>query len=185
MQCQATNKQTREQCRRKAVNGYTVCTVHGAGSRKRVEAGIRKRPGRPVENGHYSKYFKQEVLEKIDAFKNDPDLEKLDNELAYLKTLLVRIEEVDKDEMPEADKIVLLEKVLNSIFKNMEVREKIIEARRYSIGVEKLKMLVKYMFKAVQNHVDDPEVLQAIGADLRELASRTDNGDEVNFLGKG
>jgi hypothetical protein len=94
--------------------------------------------------------------------------------------LLPRIE---NDEMEESDKIVLLEKILSSIFKNMDGREKIIEARRYSIGIEKLKLLVKYMFAAVQKHVEDPEILQKIGIELRDLASKTDNSDnDVDLL---
>jgi hypothetical protein len=179
-QCQARNKRTGEQCRRRAVSGYNVCTVHGAGTKKRVEAGIRKRPGAPVKNGHYSRHFKEEVLQKIEDFRTDPDLEKLDFEIGYLKSLLARIE--DDDDIEEQDKIVMLEKILSSIFKNMDLREKIKEQRRYSIGVEKLKLLVKYMFAAVQKHVDDPAVLSKIAQDLRELASKTQNDGEMNLL---
>jgi ribosomal protein L37E len=178
-QCQATNKHTHEQCRRRAVDGYNVCTVHGAGSPKRVAAGIRNRPGAPITTGHNSKYFKEEVLQKIEDFKNDPDLGKLDFEIAYLKTLPSRIEATD---LQEADKIVLLEKCLKSIFDNMEKREKIIEARRYSIGVEKLKLLIKYMFSSVSKYVKDPKVLAKIANELREVAAKTDNKDESNSL---
>lgn len=180
MQCQATNKRTKEQCRRRAVNGYKVCTVHGAGTKKRVEAGLRKKPGAPVKHGHYSRHFKDEVLQKIEDFRMDPDLEKLDFEIAYLKSLLPRIEN-DQD-IEESDKVALLEKILSSIFKNMDNREKIIEARRYSIGTEKLKMLVKFMFQAVQMHVEDPEILQKIGLELKELAQKTDNSDDMKKL---
>ena len=182
-QCQATNKQTKEQCRRKAVTGYNVCTVHGAGTRKRVEQGIRKPPGAPIKHGHYSKHFKEDVLQKIEDFKSDPDMEKLDFEIAYLKSLLPRIEGMESDDLAESDKIVLLEKILSSIFKNMDSREKIIEARRYSIGVEKLKLLVKYMFEAVRKHVEDPEVLQQIAEDLRILAGKVENNDDKGLLG--
>jgi hypothetical protein len=179
-QCQATNKRTKEQCRRRAVNGYSVCTVHGAGTRKRVEAGLRKKPGAPVKHGHYSRHFKDEVLQKIEDFRTDPDLEKLDFEIAYLKSLLPRIE--GDEDLEESDKVALLEKILSSIFKNMDSREKIIEARRYSIGTEKLKMLVKYMFQAVQMHVEDPEVLQKIGVELRGLTGKADNSDGLDKL---
>lgn len=180
MQCTATNKRTKEQCRRRAVNGYSVCTVHGAGTRKRVEAGLRKVPGAPIKHGHYSQQFKEDVLNKIEDFRTDPDLEKLDFEIAYLKSLLPRIE--NDEDLEESDKVALLEKILTSIFKNMENREKIKEARRYSIGTEKLKLLVKYMFQAVQMHVDDTETLQKIGNELKELASKTDNSDDLKSL---
>lgn len=179
MQCTATKKSTGEQCKRRAVDGYKVCTVHGAGTKKRVEAGLRKRPGAPVKSGHYSRHFKEEVLEMIEDFRNDPDMDKVDLEVAYLKSLLPRIEKGDID---EEDKIRLLEKVLTSTIKNMETREKIIEARRYSIGVEKVEMLVKFVFASVQKHVDDPEVLAKIGNELKSIGRETGNIDGTNII---
>lgn len=180
--CIAKCKSTGEQCKKNAVTGYSVCSVHGAGTHKRVANGTRKRPGHPIVTGTASKYFKDEVLQKIEDFKNDPDLEKLDFELAYLKSLLPRIEDTDEENLPVGDKIAMLEKILSSIFKNMEMREKIIESRRYSIGVEKLKLLIKFMFASVKKHVDDPEVLRKIGVELRDLASKTDNSEDVDNL---
>ena len=181
-QCKAKCKSTGEQCKKNAVTGYKVCSVHGAGTLKRVADGTRNRPGHPIVTGVASKYFKQEVLQKIEDFKNDPDLEKLDFEMGYLKSLLPRIENTEDEDLPVADKIVMLEKILSSIFKNMEMREKIIESRRYSIGVEKLKLLIKYMFASVKKHVDDPETLRKIGIELRDLANKTDNTEEINNL---
>ncbi len=171
-QCKAKCKGTQEQCRRRAVEGYNVCTVHGAGTRKRVEQGLRKPPGAPITTGGNSKHMKKEIYDKIEEYKKDPDLEKLDFELAYLKTLPQRIENSGAE---ETDKIVLLEKVLTSTFKNMSEREKVIEARRYSIGVEKLQLLIKCMFTSVKKHVSDPNVLIAIAQDLRNIAGNTDN----------
>lgn len=180
--CTATVKTTGLRCKRLAVTGYEVCAMHGAGTLVRVANGTRKRPGRPPTTCANSKYFKSEVLQKIEDFRNDPDLEKLDFELAYLKSLLPRIEEAEEENLNEIDKIMLLEKIITSIFKNMDTREKVIENRRYSIGVEKLKLLIKFMFSAVQKHVDDPEILRKIGLDLRDLANKTDNTDDVNIM---
>lgn len=96
--------------------------------------------------------------------------------------MLPRIEDVDSEDLNDSDRIAMLEKILSSIFKNMEMREKIIESRRYSIGVEKLKLLIRFMFSAVQKHVSDPDTLRKIGLDLRELASKTDNNDDLDML---
>jgi hypothetical protein len=182
-QCKAKSKHTGEQCKKAAVNGFEVCMTHGAGSPKRRAAGLRKQVGEQLKTlSPNNKYFKSEILEKIEAFKNDKDLNNLDFELAYLKSIPIRIEKSDAYEL---DKIMLLEKALKSIFDNMEKKEKIIEARRYSIGVEKLQLLIKYMFSSVQRHVKDPAVLSKIASELRELANKTDNSKELKELEGG
>jgi hypothetical protein len=42
--CQAQCKATRERCGRPARQGFTVCSVHGAGTRRRELAGVRTNP---------------------------------------------------------------------------------------------------------------------------------------------
>src|SRR5262249_12909351 len=42
--CQAQCKATRERCGRPARRGFTVCSVHGAGTRRRELAGVRTNP---------------------------------------------------------------------------------------------------------------------------------------------
>lgn len=52
--CQAANRHGR-QCGRPARRGFRVCSHHGAGTAKREAEGTRKRAGRPLETGMYSK----------------------------------------------------------------------------------------------------------------------------------
>jgi hypothetical protein len=48
--------------------------------------------------------------------------------------------------------------------------------------MEKVKLLVQHMFAAVSKHVDDPAILTSIGNELRLLASKTGNVNEVGRL---
>jgi hypothetical protein len=62
-QCSAICKASGERCKRVAVDGYEVCQVHGAGSPVRVEKGLRKAPGRPIEHGIYSHHLNDDEVD--------------------------------------------------------------------------------------------------------------------------
>jgi hypothetical protein len=64
LKCKAKNKKTGERCGKWANDGYEVCTVHGAGTKKRVAEGTRKSPAESgLKTGRYSKL-------KSDRFRN-------------------------------------------------------------------------------------------------------------------
>jgi hypothetical protein len=86
-QCTATCKATGTQCQRVAVTGFDVCSVHGAGSIKRVEQGIKKSPGRPIEHGLYSHKMPEEFQEVYEEAFGDLTLIK---EAALSKVMLHR-----------------------------------------------------------------------------------------------
>lgn len=161
-------------CRRMSLLGTTVCCVHGQTPPKRIREGTRMKAGARPKNKY--EFFEKEIKEKIEAFKEDPDLEKLEFELGYLKSLLPRIE--SDDTISSLEKFKLIQKVLDSIFKNMETRERIIEQRRYSLGLEKVQLLMKYVFDAVKKHVHDPETLKKIGKEMQAIALKMRNVDE-------
>jgi hypothetical protein len=77
MQCTATAKSTGERCRRRAVTGYTVCQVHGAGSPKQGRPG-----GRPIVHGRYSKHLPARLAERYGEALSDPELLALREEVA-------------------------------------------------------------------------------------------------------
>lgn len=172
------NSGYRMRCRRRAIRGTTVCHVHGATPPKRIEEGIRVPSGNRAKNK--MEFFANEIREKIEAFKSDPDLEKVDLELAYLKSLLPRIEEGHFDDDEKKFRTIL--KTLDSIFKNMEARERIIEQRRYSLGLEKVQILIKLVFDAVKKHVKDPKVIQLIGIEIQNIAGRIRNINQNGTL---
>lgn len=173
----------RMRCRKKARRGTTVCGVHGGGYAKREMTGKRKKPGPPIKSpAKKEKFFKEEVLEKVEAFAKDPDLLNTEWEIAYLKSLLPRIE---SSALLEDEKVELLLKTLDKVIVNIEKREKIIEQRRYSIGIEKIQLLIKYVFEAVKRHVPDPNTLKKIGEELvliTQQMNNTDNPQQINQL---
>ena len=75
--CTAIAKSTGERCKNPARRGYNVCSVHGAGKGK-------KRGGRPITTGRYSKLLPYDLLERYEASRNDPELLNLRDEIALL-----------------------------------------------------------------------------------------------------
>lgn len=75
--CTATAKGTGERCKNVAMPGYTVCRVHGAGSRG-------KPGGRPIVHGRYSKYLPERLLDAYQEALADPRLLELGDEIALL-----------------------------------------------------------------------------------------------------
>jgi len=90
MQCQATNKKTGEQCRRRAVQNKRVCTVHGG-----LTPGGIASPH--FKTGEYSKYaLPLRMRERYEASLNDPALLEQRREIslvdARLQDLLARVD---------------------------------------------------------------------------------------------
>jgi len=78
-QCTATVRKTGERCRRRAVTGYRVCQVHGAGSPKKGRPG-----GRPIETGIHSSKLPERMREKYLEAIGDPELLNLRSSIALV-----------------------------------------------------------------------------------------------------
>lgn len=73
-----------EQCRRRAVTGYTVCQVHGAGSPLKGRPGMV--PKVYKQGGRYSKFLPTRLAARFAESENDPDLLVLRKEIALVDT---------------------------------------------------------------------------------------------------
>jgi hypothetical protein len=82
MQCTATSKKTDQQCKRRAVVGYTVCQVHGAGSAVQGREG-----GRPATHGRYSRLKRNALRDLIAEYERDPNPLDILPELAATRAL--------------------------------------------------------------------------------------------------
>jgi hypothetical protein len=77
-------KRDGKQCNAVATGGFSVCRLHGAGTRARPG-------GRPPVHGRYSKSIPQALRGKLEAAMNDPALLELRPEIGLIG---VRIEEL-------------------------------------------------------------------------------------------
>ena len=89
MQCQAKAKSTQIQCRRRAVKGKKVCTVHGG-----LTPGGIASPN--FKHGRYSKYIPERLSERYHESINDPEILALKMDIslvdARLDDLLSRVD---------------------------------------------------------------------------------------------
>lgn len=89
MQCQAKCKSTQQQCRRKAVKGKRVCTVHGG-----LTPAGKDHPA--YKHGRYSKYLPTRLREAYETSVADPELLALNAEIALadarVEDLLKRVD---------------------------------------------------------------------------------------------
>jgi hypothetical protein len=81
------------------VEGYQVCTVHGAGTKKRVKEGTRQPPGAPIKTGRYADKLRHPAIADLIAeFEQDADPMSLFAELAAARAIFTdfinRYEEV-------------------------------------------------------------------------------------------
>jgi hypothetical protein len=84
MQCRATSKRTKVQCRDKAMIGRTLCYHHGGASL--VGHALPQ-----TTNGKYSKFIPTRLAAKYQAAENDPKLLSLQSELALLDARLADV----------------------------------------------------------------------------------------------
>ena len=81
-QCTAKSKRSGERCKANAVEGYTVCRMHGAGSPHQGKPG-----GAPIKTGRYS-IKRTELARKAQEFANDTTPGDLTGELVLMRALL-------------------------------------------------------------------------------------------------
>lgn len=89
--CQALKSDGSRQCRQPARQGFEVCQKHGAGTRKRVEAGTRKAAGRPLEHGLYSKNARSLADLQAELLANQHELALTDQEMAANKAIFLTL----------------------------------------------------------------------------------------------
>jgi hypothetical protein len=89
LRCQAMSKRSGKQCGRMANSGYTVCAMHGAGTKKRVKAGKRKAAGRPPVLDFYTRHGKANIKKAIQsAAASEAELLEVRTELRILRATL-------------------------------------------------------------------------------------------------
>lgn len=92
MQCQAKCKSTGNQCRRRAVDGKRVCTVHGG-----LSLGGAASPS--FKTGAYSKYLPKRLLDTYQEGLSNPKLLELKDQISLIDTRIVeQLQKMDTGE---------------------------------------------------------------------------------------
>jgi len=161
-----------DECNNWVIQGSNFCSKHTSAvvSSKTKESDDNELQVIPKSKARSGLYTNSEhtasVQYMIEQYKNDPDLETLDIELAYMKTLPDRIENLY---IAEGSKIELLGKILIEISKLAERRQKIIEAKRFYLEVSQISYFIGQVLNVINRHVQSPEEKLAIKTDLQGL----------------
>lgn len=147
-QCKAKAHSTGERCKRWANNGFEVCQVHGAGSKKRPG-------GRPVEHGRYATAFQGKLREKFAAALEDTSPLDLLPELAVQRTLLAdyigRFETIT----PSAKDLRIIGDLANDV---VNTASKIITARNQTaLTVAEVRYLQMGIINLLDEYLPNPD----------------------------
>lgn len=174
MQCTALNKQKLRlglpksecRCRRRAVIGYPVCQVHGAGSPYQGRRG-----GRPMITGQYSKYKKEftDLSELIEAYKTDDNLCDMNQDVATLRALLdLKLSSVDVNDEKSLDKNVdTIRNLMRDIRYTVQQKSEI--ESQYLIPIENIQVFLQNVMLVLSANIQDKELLRKIVNELQGI----------------
>lgn len=182
MQCTAISKEKKRQglpidecrCKRRAVTGYNVCQVHGAGSPYQGRGG-----GRPLKTGMYSKKASVELRELYEEFLSEENLTNLDDDVAMLRALLsLKLAKVDPD-ADQFDKNGMpnpraLENNINHIRDlSRDIRYTIQQKNdimsQYMIPIENVQVFLQNVMLVLMSNIHDQELLNRIITELQGI----------------
>lgn len=159
MQCQAKCKATGQRCRRRAVKGKRVCTVHG-GLTPAGTASIHYRSGR------YSKHLPARLTERYQEAQTDQRLLELREEIALIDSRLSDL--LPTEAWPE-------------IYALIEHRRRLVESEhgrlvemRQMLSVENAMLMISALTDIIRTHVTDRKILAAISGDVAKLITKGD-----------
>jgi len=108
----------------------------------------------------------KKIKQRVKKYLEDPKLDNLDKEIAYLRSLLDRIEE---SKLTDKERFYLLLSCTNSLFTAMEKREKVIQTRSYYLELDQLRFFVRKIVEIINKHVTDPDEKQKILHEFRKF----------------
>lgn len=162
MQCQAQAKSSGLQCRRRAVAGRAVCTVHGGLTPRGVASPHFK-------TGRHSRDLPAQLSERYREALADTDLLSLRDDIALVDARVTELLETLEDNPAAWDAITDL----------FETRRKLVDSERRRLvdlqqmmTAEQAMTMLAVIVDIVKQHVTDPAELQAIAQDIGRIAER-------------
>jgi hypothetical protein len=166
MQCAAKCKATGDQCRRRAVKGKRVCTVHG-GLTPVGSASPHYKSGR------YSRHLPARLSERYSEAQTDKRLLELRDEIALVDTRLA-------DLLPRVDDASDDYPIWHEVFAAIDQRRRLVESERrrmveagQMLSVEQAMLMIGALTDIARQHITDTQALAAIAADVDRFI--TDN----------
>ena len=178
-QCTAKSKRSGERCRANAVEGYTVCRMHGAGSPNKGRPGGGD--GRPIVTGRYSLAHRKSLEEKAQAFANESQPGNLLGELTLMRALLQDYLDrfPDRERLP-FDDIARMFEMMEAIGRLVERIAKIVSATSLTQG--DIKHLQERFTLALLTYVPDADTRIAILRFIFEDSGAVIPGDGARFI---
>lgn len=131
--------------------GSGRCKFHGGAS-----TGPKSGPGL------YRRKLTPELQAIYDQFLTDPNLKRLDEEVALVKALIVQA--IEKKYQP--DEITeLVERLSRVVKRKVEIEEGL----KLHVHVDQINFVVNQVVQVIERHVSDPAIRAAIAGDLRGI----------------
>ena len=154
MQCQAKSKATGVQCRRRAVKGKRVCTVHGG-----LTPSGHASPH--FKSGRYSRYLPARLTERYREAQADQRLLELREEIALIDARLCEL-------LPTEDWAQILQVIEQRRRLVVSENRRLVEAGQM-LSVEQAMLMIAALTDIIKVHVTDRKLLAAITADVAKL----------------
>jgi hypothetical protein len=151
--CQAISKRSGQQCKRVAVSGYDVCSVHGAGTKKRVEEGERKAAGRPKLINFYSETGIRNVQQMIaSANAEAAELPDLAMELRITRAALAATLTYQEDMLRVEQEIAeWRETAIVDPQTSMQIARILLRLHSYNIDLQEMVIRVAKVVQTIKN----------------------------------
>jgi len=164
LKCKAKSKSTGDRCDRWAVEGFEVCQVHGAGTKKNPG-------GRPPKTGLHSKVLRQKLAEKVDEYIEDPNLCNIRVNIALKRALLDELlsKRKKKDKKLNIATINNASQLLNSISQDIERLDKIEHGSKHTITIGVLQQTISVIVHVIDKNVPEQKVKNRIFRELSEF----------------
>jgi hypothetical protein len=143
-----------KRCSKKAVKGYRYCALHS--DNRRINLELR-----------HSFAYRKEIWCALEEFKRDGQLDSMDAEIAYLQTVLNRIEE-DED-LNSAKKWELITNTLDRITALKERRRKHLIECNYMLTLEAFRLFMAQVYAILKDKLKDENLLREIGIELSKI----------------
>lgn len=164
MKCTA-HKTNGTPCNAPAMKGTTVCRVHGG-------AAVAKVRERSLKHGGYARTVPSFLKETYEAYCADPDLMKLDKDIALARALFDRyLSNWESNQTVSADGVNHLTELLDRLSKLVERRTNIEHKSTYVVTHDKLIIWMTQLASMIQNgiqqYIPDAKQRDALNAHIR------------------